>query len=175
MHKYYPLPIVSSDEPLLLQMLKQGLQAIPETFHAIDDDALGVIRQCPFGCHGEHLVEGADAAGEGDHHVAAVEHEGLALCQGVAGDALVVDGGGMTAALYPRWQHADDTTAGSLYGFCHTAHQSQVGAAIDQCMAVGAHPLAQLAGEGKKVGVDIAVGGTEDADVHGAIFCLPSG
>ena len=48
----------------------------------------------------------------------------------------------------------------------HSLHQSEVGTAIDERMTLMAYPAAKLTGSIKKLGGNVVIGRTENADIH---------
>ena len=98
------------------------------------------------GQHLEHLVERAEAAGQGDETVGQVEHARLALVH--VGDDLEPGqaGVGDLPADQLLGDDADDFAAGRECGIGDDAHQADVAAAVDQRQAVLRQARAQRRG-----------------------------
>ena len=111
-----------------------------------DDDRVRIV--VADGHHGEGghpLVEGADAAGHDDEHVAVLNHVLLAVTQVGGIDHLVTHG--VDAMPEHLGNHTDDVAASLVNGGSGDVHQAGIGAAIEQGVAVLTNPSAQVAGQ----------------------------
>ena len=124
------LAVIAPQESLALQVVEQCFQRLPEMAHVVDQHLLVVIAQSGLRCHGEHLVEGADATGQCHCHIAVLQHQAFALVERLAPDQFVDECGGVSAFLEDGGHYAHHMSACFMHGLCHALHQSHVATAI---------------------------------------------
>ena len=139
---------------------------------AVDvEEGAGLVADAELapGQHLEHLVQGAEAAGQGDEAVGQVEHAHLALVHRAddlqLGQAAVRD---LPVGQLLR-DHAGDLAAGLEHGVGDDAHQADVAAAVDQADAFAGQAVAQGDGAFGVGRLAAGVGAAIDADrAHGS-------
>ena len=113
----------TADEAALLHVGEEGEEGCPVAVDVVEHHALAVVADGGAAHDMEHLVHGADAAGEGDDEVALAQHDVLAVAEVVAVD----DVGGLAAddvALHElRGHHAEHGAASLAGGAGHGLHQ----------------------------------------------------
>ena len=119
---------------------------VVEAVNVGDDDGAGVVVADGHDGEGGHpLVEGADAAGHDDKHVAVLNHVLLAVAQVGGIDHIVTHG---VDAVPEHLRNNTHDMAARIVDSCRgNVHQSCIGAAIEEGVALLANPCAQVAGQ----------------------------
>ena len=116
----------------------------------------------------KHLIERADAARQGDKHVALVHHQLLAVGQVIARYLYLYVIAGASRFFYLGRHHTDGTAASRFGSLGHTLHQALVNTAIHDAMTTLSRPLAKLGRKRKKLGINLLVGRTKHTYFHNA-------
>ncbi len=135
-----------------------------------DADRLVVVAELAPGPDLEQLLEGADAAGQGDEGVGALAHHRLALVHGVDDVQLVAQGIGQLLVDQRLGDDSDDAAAGQAGGFRDRAHEAGASAAVDQLAAALADPAAGGLGDLEVARMLARTGAAVDADGKSGIL-----
>ena len=155
---------------MLAHAVEQGEERVPEATSVVEHHALVVIAYRGGSNNGEDLVEGADTTGKSNDEVAALYHQRLAVVKVVASNVDIYTVARTTRLLKNGGNNADDHGTGIVRLTSHSLHQSEVGTAIDERMTLMAYPAAKLTGSIKKLGGNVFICRTENADVHFSFY-----
>jgi hypothetical protein len=161
------------DETHLAHVIEQLDQRLPETVDVGQQHRLLVPAELRPRQLLDQLLQRADAAGQGDEGVGAVEHDLLALMHVAGDDHLGVASEGKLPRPEELRDHADDLAAALGHAAGDCAHQPGRAAAIDQCDVVVGHDPAEGVCRRDKGRIAARTGTAVDANgsnrCHGAV------
>jgi len=146
-------------------MVEEGEQRRVEAVGVEEEDRLGVDFEGLPGEDFEELLEGAEAARQGDEGVGAAADEGLAGVHGVGdvqlGEAVVGD----FEVDEKGWDDADDAAAGVECALGDGVHEADFGSAVDDADVALGEGAAEFERGGAVDGVGAVGGGAEDGNI----------
>ena len=157
---------VRGGQALFDHVLQQGLQMVIIPIEVVQDAGSLQLLQGHLGHDLGNLLQGTGAAGEGNEGVAQLDHFRLA-----PGHVLRDDEPGQTvvliACVHEKLRlHTGDLAAGFQNAPGQAAHKTGFGPAVDQGVAAGPDPLAQLTDGALQRRVVAPAGAKINGDVH---------
>ena len=159
------LPI-ATNHTLALQIVEQGDERIPETFHIIKDHLLLMIADSGRRGNGKDLIDGANTTRQGNKHIALVHHQLFSVAEVITGNIHIDIVADTTTILNNQRYDADGMTSCFLCGFGDTLHQSLIHTAIHDGMALLCCPLSKLFRQRKELRINLLICRTKYTYLH---------
>ena len=159
------LPI-ATNHTLALQIVEQGDERIPETFHIIKDHLLLMIADSGRRGNGKDLIDGANTTRQGNKHIALVHHQLFSVAEVITGNIHIDIVADTTTILNNQRDDANGMASCFLCGFGDTLHQSLIHTAIYDGMALLCSPLSKLFRQRKELRINLLICRTKYTYLH---------
>ena len=159
------LPI-ATNHSLALQIVEQGNERIPETFHIIKDHLLLMIADSGRRGNGKDLINGANTTRQGNKHIALVHHQLFSVAEVITGNIHIDIVADTTTILNNQRDDANGMASCFLCGFGNTLHQSLIHTAIYDGMALLCSPLSKLFRQRKELRINLLICRTKYTYLH---------
>ncbi len=163
---FYVLLPIATNHTFALQIVEQGNERIPETFHIIKDHLLLMIADCGRRGNGKDFIDGANTTRQGNKHIALVHHQLFSVAEVITGNIHIDIVADTTTILNNQRDDANGMASCFLCGLGNTLHQSLIHTAIYDGMALLCSPLSKLFRQRKELWVNLLIRRTKYTYLH---------